>query len=173
MAAASSPNAILTSNQQQGTNGTPSFIPVAPYKYIGLQDFDFGCGLHDDNAVAGEAVQCTIFVNGFAAGSDQEVATADFTFTPPTVSVASAPMIHAVLPSSFTSQKIVNVTVVQDNSLTETLLIGTYSRIPPSFPCLYIRCRKLSCFEVLMAWEHDMLTTRRLLDNVHYFLSKS
>lgn len=136
MAPASSPNAILTSSQQQGTNGTPSFIPVSPYKYIGLQDFDFGCGVHTDEPEVGVAAQCTIFVNGFAAGSNQEVATADFTFTPPTVSVASVPMIHAVLPSSFTSQKIVNVTVVQDNPLTEALLIGTYSRKTLSFPCL-------------------------------------
>ena len=79
--------------------------------------------------------------------SDKEVALASFTSTPPAVRYAlisvfsgvvlasvlmffggvfsagqAVSMIQAVLPSSFQSSGIVNVTIIQDNSVTEALL---------------------------------------------------
>ena len=38
-----------------------------------------------------------------------------------------APMIHAVLPSTFLNSKIVNATVIQDDPTLEALLIDTIS----------------------------------------------
>lgn len=113
----------MTDIQQQATNGTPTLTPVKPYVYLELEDFYFGCALHTDESAATTAVQCTITVAGFATGSDQEVALASFTFTPPSVAVAPVPMEHAVLPLTFLAPKIVNVTIVQDDPLTQALLI--------------------------------------------------
>ena len=74
---------------------------VKPYVYLELEDFHFGCSLHTDESTAGAAVQCTITVAGFAKGSDQEVAVASFTFTPPVSPVTPVAMEHAELPDSF------------------------------------------------------------------------
>lgn len=79
------PNDILTSSEQQATNGTPSLTITNPYTSLGLVNFWFGCVAHTGEAVAGLALQCTITVAGFESSSDEEVALASFTFTPPAV----------------------------------------------------------------------------------------
>lgn len=62
------------------------------------------------------STRCTITVAGFQPNSNKEVALASFKFTPPISSVSTVPMIHAVLPSSF-SKPLNNVTIVQDSKL--------------------------------------------------------
>lgn len=62
------------------------------------------------------STRCTITVAGFQSNSNKEVALASFTFTPPISPVSTVPMIHAVLPSSF-SKPLNNVTIVQDSEL--------------------------------------------------------
>ena len=57
---------------------------------------------------------------GFLRSTDQEVAIASFTFTPPESPVAPVPMIHAVLPDSF-RQPLFNVTIAQTNPLVTVL----------------------------------------------------
>lgn len=121
------PNAILTSSEQQGTNGTPSLTIAKPYSSLGLINFWFGCAAHTGEAVAGLALQCTITVAAFESSSDEEVALASFTFTPPAVSVTTVPMIEAVLPSTFLLPGIEIVTIIQDDPTTEALLVDSIS----------------------------------------------
>ena len=115
----------VTDTQQQAMNSTPTITPVTPYVYLELEDFDFGCALHTDEDAASAAVLCTITIAGFATGLDQEVALASSTFTPLLLAVAPVPMEHAVLSATLLGQKIVNVTNVQDDPLTQALLVDT------------------------------------------------
>lgn len=62
------------------------------------------------------STRCTITVAGFQPGNNKEVALASFTFTPPVSPVTGVPMIHAVLPRSF-SKPLNNVTMVQNSDL--------------------------------------------------------
>ena len=48
---------------------------------------------------------------------------ASFTFMPPVSPVAPVAMTHAELPDTFSSLKIVSVTIIQDDPLTEALLL--------------------------------------------------
>lgn len=117
VATKSPPNLIYTSvDIQLQQKGTPSFTVAAPYSSFGLYDFYFGCSTRTDEPTANAALQCTITVSGFVPKTNQEVAVASFTFTPPLSPIAAVPMIHAVLPSSF-RQGLSNVTIVQDNKL--------------------------------------------------------
>lgn len=113
----------MTDIQQQSTNGTPTLTPVAPYVYLALEDFFFGCASHTDETVASAAIQCGITVAGFTTGSDQEAALADFTYTPAAVAIAPAAMEHAVLPPAFLAPNIDRITIVQDDPTIEALLI--------------------------------------------------
>ena len=92
-------------------------------KQIGMHREYLPCSLRRENADLEKYNRCTITVAGFAKGSDQEVALASFTFTPPLVEVAPVPMEHAVLPSTFSLLKIVNVTIIQDDPTTEALVV--------------------------------------------------
>lgn len=62
------------------------------------------------------STRCTITVAGFQPNNNKEVALASFTFTPPVSPVTAVPMIHAVLPSTF-SMPLNNVTIVQNSDL--------------------------------------------------------
>lgn len=106
-------------------NGTPTLTPVTPYVYLELEDFDCGCALHTDEDAASAAVPCTITVAGFATILDQEVTLASFTFTPLLLAVAPVQTEHAALPATLLGQKIVNVTNMQDDPLTQALLVDT------------------------------------------------
>ena len=117
---ASPPMSALTSSQQQITNGTASFAVASPYKSFGLLDFFFGCTVHTGEGAVSVASQCTITLAGFVRNTDQEVALASFTFTPPESPVAPVPMIHAVLPPSF-QQSLFNVTITQSSALDAVL----------------------------------------------------
>ncbi len=83
VAAHTPPNVIDTTSQQQGTNGTPSLTPAAPYTSIGLVDFWFGCNLRSGQGAVAVQTPCTIVVAAFNK-QDKEVAVASYTFTPPT-----------------------------------------------------------------------------------------
>ncbi|CAD6587443.1 MAG: hypothetical protein ASARMPREDX12_002842 [Alectoria sarmentosa] len=119
------PNAILTTSEQQGTNGTPSLTVAKPYTSIGLVDFWFGCSAHTSESVANLATQCSVTVAAYQSPSDKQVAVAVFEFTPPAVSVSSVPMIQASLPSEFLLSGIKNITIVQDDPTTEALLVDS------------------------------------------------
>lgn len=73
--------------------------------------------------MAEDAVQCDATVAAYAKGSDQQVALARFTVTPPELSLEPVPMEHAVLPPLFSLLKIVNVTIIQDDPTTQALLV--------------------------------------------------
>ena len=74
---------------------------------------------------AAVAAQCTITVAGFKKGSNQEVALASYTFTPPLDPVDLVPMLHAVLPDSF-HQPLYNITVIMNDGLLR-LLFDTFT----------------------------------------------
>ncbi|KAG7006794.1 hypothetical protein G7Y79_00013g035660 [Physcia stellaris] len=117
VATKSPPNLIYTSvDIQLQQKGTPSFTVVAPYSTFGLFDFYFGCSTRTDEPTANAALQCTITVSGFVPKTNQEVAVASFTFTPPVSPVAPVPMMHAILPDSF-HKGLSNVTIIMDNKL--------------------------------------------------------
>ena len=48
---------------------------------------------------------------------------ASFAFTPPAVSVTPVPMGHAVSPTTLLTQMMVNVTIVQNDLMTQALLL--------------------------------------------------
>lgn len=79
------PNAIDTTSEQQGTNGTPSLAVAKPYTSIGLVDFWFGCSTHTGESLANLATQCSVTVAAYQSSSDKQVALAVFEFTPPAV----------------------------------------------------------------------------------------
>lgn len=92
---------------------TPSFAVVPPYKTFSLKSFWFGCDADLDQGLANQAVQCTVTLAAFKEASDQEVAVASFTFTPPPNLVTQVPMIQAVLPDGF--ENVYSVTIVQND----------------------------------------------------------
>lgn len=121
VATQSPPVRILTSADIQLQQGTSSFTVAAPYRSFGLYDFYFGCQVRTGEPTANAALQCTITVSRFVPKTNQEVAVASFTFTPPLSPVDQVPMLHAVLPSSF-SKGLNNVTIIQDNKLAVLLI---------------------------------------------------
>lgn len=121
----SQPNAIVTANEQQLVNGTPSLTilyPGSPLESFDLHSFFFGCVANTAASAVDVAVQCTVFVAGFRNG--QEVTVASYTFTPPTAAV-NVPMIQAVLPGSFVDLQ--NVTVIQDDPTIEVLVADDFN----------------------------------------------
>ena len=123
----------MTSTEIQLKQGTPSFTVAAPYKSFGLYDFYFGCAVRTGEPTANAAVQCTISVSGFVPKTNQQVAVASYTFTPPTLKppidpVEQVPMFHAILPDKF-HQGLNNVTVVADNKLA-VLLVDNLVSLP-------------------------------------------
>lgn len=65
--------------------------------------------------IIADFTRCTVTVAGFLA-TNEEVALASFTFTPPVDPVTPVPMIHAVLEAEFLLP-LYNVTFVQSNTL--------------------------------------------------------
>lgn len=59
--------------------------PTTSESSFGLNDFWFGCGAYTGEAAVALAIECTISVAGFKDTSNQEVALASYTFTPPAV----------------------------------------------------------------------------------------
>ena len=98
------------------TSGTASFAVASTYQSFSLFDFFFGCTVRLNEGDVDVAAQCTITLAGFLRSTDQEVAEASFTFTPPVSPVTPVPMTHAVLPATFI-QALFNVTVAQGNAL--------------------------------------------------------
>ncbi len=86
---------------------------MPPYKTFSLKSFYFGCDADLDQGLVNQAVQCTITLAAFKKASNQEVAVASFTFTPPANLVTQVPMIQAVLPNGF--ENVYNVTIVTNN----------------------------------------------------------
>lgn len=85
------------------------------YKHFTLKSFWFACGLNNVQNAADTTKQCTILVAGFRG--EQEIAAATFTFSPTVAQRLSAPMIKAVLPSSFAN--VDTVTMIQSNPTTQ------------------------------------------------------
>lgn len=109
--------------------------PVGTYKYLKYQAWVLLIGAVTGEPTANAALQCTIIVSGFVPNTNQEVAVASFTFTPPPSPVAQVPILHSILPSSF-SNGLNNVTIIQDNKLAVLLvdnLVGLARRLIP-FP---------------------------------------
>lgn len=79
----SPPNNIITGASFQSTNGTPSITVAPPYTKFSLNSFWFGCDAELQEAVVNVATQCTITLAAFEEASEEEVAVASYTFTPP------------------------------------------------------------------------------------------
>lgn len=91
--------------------------------YFDLLSFFFNCVTPTGTGAAQLAVHCSILVGGFDA-TNKEVASATYTFTPPLLQVAKAPMIQAILPDRFKGLR--NVTVVQTSPANQVLLVDDY-----------------------------------------------
>ena len=119
----SPPNDIATDATAQ-LRGTPSMTIASPYTSVSPYDFYFGCVQNTMEGTVAAAAQCTITVAGFKKGSNQEVALASYTFTPPLDPVDPVPMFHAVLPDAF-HQPLYNITVIQNDTLLK-LFVDTF-----------------------------------------------
>lgn len=115
VASESQPNVALTSITETLTNGTASITIAAPDQSFAFLDFYFGCVLRTDEGTVGVATECTTTVAGYSATNEQ-VALAVLTFTPPVDPLTPVPMIHAVLEAEFLLP-LHNVTFVQSNTL--------------------------------------------------------
>ena len=124
LAAHSKPNVIFTTQvTAQTLRGTPTLTVSYPGSQVtsfNLQSFYFGCTVPSVQTLAGAATQCSILVAGFNA-ANKEVAVATYTFTPPATNMLNAPLIQAVLPSTFVWLH--NVTIVQSSPTTQVLAL--------------------------------------------------
>ncbi|KAL8685632.1 MAG: hypothetical protein Q9218_007641 [Villophora microphyllina] len=118
------PNGIATTTvTSQATRGTPTLtVDYAGSKtlFFDFFSFYFGCVIPAAQGVAQEAEQCSILVAGFDS-NNKEIAVATFTFEPLATNLVKAPMIQAVLPTSFVGLH--NVTIVQSSPATQVLLV--------------------------------------------------
>lgn len=116
VASKSPPNRIITGIDVQLTQGSkPTFLPAAPFNKISLYDFYFGDSVRTEQPAVVVATKCTISVEGFAAKTNQQVASAFFTFNPPLELTAPAEMALAHFDSDFAKPlSMVTVEVVDD-----------------------------------------------------------
>ncbi|KAL8682409.1 MAG: hypothetical protein Q9186_001530 [Xanthomendoza sp. 1 TL-2023] len=118
------PNVIATTLvTAQATRGTPTLTvdyPGTKSLAFDFRGFYFGCVVPGGQTAGQLARQCSILVAGFNA-DNKEVAKATFTFTPPADKLTKAPMIEAVLDSSFSNLH--NVTITQTSPATQVLLL--------------------------------------------------
>ena len=111
----SPPNVISTTAAKQRARGTASTTVASPYTHFSLYDFYFGCDENTEEGAVVIAKQCTILVASFQKGSNKELASATFTFTPPLDPVGQVAQIQAVLPDTF-HQPLYNVTIAMSDA---------------------------------------------------------